>query len=165
MADQTPLPLTERQKDQLRAQNAAISTVLIGRPKPMTDKEWTVLRALGTRRRRPADLVTEGKLPPRSSLPGIHRTAASLVRKGWAKRHKDGGYHGHVSYTVTPAGRKALDDRARQGARDAAAFTRARMKARPHTRVCLACTDPDQFSRHTCGLQRLQAMFPLGGAR
>jgi hypothetical protein len=110
MADQRPLPLTERQKD-------AISTVLIGRPapKPMTDKEWIVLRALGTRRRRPAGLVTEGKLPKDSSLPGIHQTAASLVRKGWAQRHKDGGYHGYVSYTVTPAGTKALDDRARRG--------------------------------------------------
>jgi DNA-binding MarR family transcriptional regulator len=155
--------------DQLRRQDEAISTALITRPKPMTAKEWAVLRALASARRdlrrRPADLVAEGKLPRDSSLPGIHQTAASLVRKGWAQRHRGGGHHPVVSYSVTDAGRRALEDRARQGARDAAAFTRA--SVRQHTRVmpCPACADPPRGTTHTCGLSGLQDMLRIGGGR
>jgi hypothetical protein len=159
-------------------------TVLVPKPKPMTDKEWALLRVLQSLPRSPDDLVTEGHLPRDSSLPGIHQTAASLVRKGWAQRHRDGGYHPLVRYTITAAGREALNARARRGARDAAAFVRARAGTRPHTRVmpdpakgeyvnsdtgvirvCRACVPGARTARHTCGLSGLQAMFPLGGAR
>jgi hypothetical protein len=142
------MELSEMDKAALRAQNEAIGgvllppgyrsprrprpepvTVTITLPKPMTGKEWQLLRALQPgRRRTPADLVAEGRLPRGSSLPGVHQTGASLVRKGWATRHRPGGYHPLVSYTRTAAGTKALEEIARQGARDAAVTVRASVR-------------------------------------
>jgi hypothetical protein len=154
MADQKPLPLSERQKDQLRRQNDAISTVLIGKPapKPMTGRERQLLTALAkTGWRTPGNLIAAGTLSRDCSLQGWHQVAASLVHKGWADKRVLGA---RMHYSISKAGRDELGRVA----------VKAR-RARPHTRVCLACADPDRYDEHTCGLAGLQAMFPLGGSR
>ena len=74
---------------------------------------------------------------------GLHRTGASLVRKGLAvRRAKESG----VAYQVSPAGRRAVNEANRQ-------------------QQCPACDYPDRHARHTCGLKGLQAMLPLGSRR
>jgi hypothetical protein len=146
-----------------RRKEAGPVTVLIPKPAPMTNKEWLLLRVLSAVPRSPAELAAEGSLPADSSLPGIHQTAASCVRKSWAKRHPARGRGGCVRYTITAAGRTALEDRARKGARDAAAFTRASVRQHRRVTQCPACASPPRSERHTCGLSRLQDMLRLPG--
>jgi hypothetical protein len=102
-----------------RARAAAQAT------RPPTPNEWRFLMALprggGLAWVTPGRLVAEGKLPAGSPLSGLHRTAASLVRKGLLE--KVTGRH-PAGYRLTPAGRTAVTERAAQGARDAAAFVR-----------------------------------------
>jgi hypothetical protein len=87
------------------------------------EKELALMLALsGTSTRTPGNLVAEGKLPEDSSLPGIHQTAASLVRKGYLNRETIGG---KVHYSLTREGRSQLRELQQQAARDAAVFVRS----------------------------------------
>lgn len=58
----------------------------------------------------PGDLISfavqDGRFRD-ASVQGLHQTAASLVRKGLATRHKYGS-RGRVRYQITDAGRAAL---------------------------------------------------------
>jgi len=74
---------------------------------------------------------------------GLHRTGASLVRKGLViKRPKESG----VAYQIAPAGRRAVNEANRR-------------------HQCPACDHPGRHTAHTCGLKGLQAMLPLGSRR
>jgi hypothetical protein len=113
--------------------------------KKITENERQVLNALRDGQvRSPHQMRVRfpGLLGKRSDA-GLHRTAASLCRKGLAERV---GKESGVAYRITAAGRTAANEANRR-------------------RQCLACDYPDRHSRHTCGLKKLQAMLALPGPR
>jgi hypothetical protein len=57
---------------------------------------------------------------------GLHQTAASLVRKGFAEKIKREGARSPVEYRITSAGRAALSTTNMDAARTAAAYVRGR---------------------------------------
>lgn len=114
----------------------------------------------------------------RKSPEGIGQTAAALVRKGWVERVR---VRGIIHYRSTPAGRERF--RKAQARADAAARRAAEQSCRcaipvhhENESMCLTCSRPIASGRigfgcyacmtghgtHTCGLRKLQKMFPLG---